>query len=124
MQFTDRQGCDPRTRTNHLMTGVNHLSVLWFGLTRLVLAFLSWERCAKSQLGKGVHKVNFHFSIFVNWQRLRIFLFCKLIFLRQIRCNLLYLCSHLCACMYISTYPIQALHTTSLAKCLLNLYSS
>lgn len=37
VQVTDRQGCDPRTWANHLMTGVNHLSVLGFRLTRSVI---------------------------------------------------------------------------------------
>lgn len=42
MQVTDKQGCDQRTTANHLTAGINHLSVLWFGLTKVGHRLVPW----------------------------------------------------------------------------------
>lgn len=79
MQVTDRRGCDLLTRSNHVTTGVNHLSVLWFGLIGvghpLLPRWLLWLR--KPLGGRGRQNWLQMATFCVNQHRSRIFLFCK-----------------------------------------------
>lgn len=42
MQVPDKQGCDQMTIANHVMAGINHLCVLWFGLTKVDHRLVPW----------------------------------------------------------------------------------
>lgn len=84
MQVTGRQGCDPMNRANHLTTGINHLSVLWFGLTGVGHTLLPrWLLWIRKPLGVRGTQNQLQMATFcVNQPSFGIFLFCKLIFLR------------------------------------------